>query len=317
MSGEPVIDVQGLGYQYGTRVALRDISFQIEPGEVFAFLGPNGSGKTTLFRLLSTLVPLQQGSVHVLGNCLAEQAEVIRHHLGIVFQSPSLDRKLTVAENIRCQAALYGLGGAELASRQREVLQQFGLVERINERVETLSGGLKRRVELAKSLIHRPELLLMDEPSTGLDPAARSDLWNYLRQLQNEYELTVVMTTHLLEEGDRADRIGILHQGELVAIDRPDALRGELGGDQITITCKQPQQLANRIEDQFGVKPHLMDGCLRLPQSENAGLWDLIKGELGSEIESMTWGKPTLEDVFINKTGHQFETSLADSEDQA
>lgn len=316
MNGHQVIDVQSLSYQYGARVALRDISFQIQAGEVFAFLGPNGSGKTTLFRVLSTLVPLQQGSVQVLGACLARQANAIRHRLGIVFQASSLDRKLTVAENIRCQAALYGLSGTELAGRQREVLQQLGLEGRADDRVETLSGGLKRRVELAKSLVHRPELLLLDEPTTGLDPAARSDLWNYLRHLQNEYGLTVVMTTHLLEEGDRADRIGILHEGDLVALDPPDVLRDELGGDQITITCGDPRQLKDRIEDQLGVSVHLVDGRLRLQPSENDSLWNLLKAEFQQQIDSMTWGKPTLEDVFIHKTGHQFQAATTDSEGQ-
>lgn len=315
MSGQQVIDVQGLGYRYATRVALRDISFQIQPGEVFAFLGPNGSGKTTLFRVLSTLLPLQQGTVQVLGNCLLEEPDLIRRQLGVVFQAPSLDRKLTVAENIRCQAALYGLSGNRLADRQQEVLEQLGLADRVEERVETLSGGLKRRVELAKSLVHHPQLLLLDEPSTGLDPAARSDLWNYLRFLQGEYGLTVVMTTHLLEEGDRADRIGILHRGDLVAIDRPATLRSELGGDQITIRCQQPQQLADQIENRFDVIPHLVDGCLRLPESAERGLWELVKTEFGEQIDSMTWGKPTLEDVFIHKTGHQFAMALVSDED--
>ncbi len=308
MSGQPVIEVQGLNFQYGSRVALRDVAFQVEPGEVFAFLGPNGSGKTTLFRLLSTLVPLQQGTARVLGDCLSAKPDAIRRRLGIVFQSPSLDRKLTVAENLRCQAALYGLRGRELAVRQQEVLLQLGLEARINDRVETLSGGLQRRVDLARSLLHRPELLLLDEPSTGLDPGARSDLWNYLRQLQGEYGLTVVMTTHLLSEGDRADRIGILHEGDLVALDQPEVLRRELGGDQVTITCSNPAQLKERIETRFGVSVHLMDGQLRVPPLQNESLWDLLQGEFQQQVESMTWGKPTLEDVFIHKTGQQFQS---------
>jgi ABC-2 type transport system ATP-binding protein len=317
MNGPSVIDVQQLSYHYSTRVALREVSFQIQAGEVFAFLGPNGSGKTTLFRVLSTLVPVQQGSVQVLGTCLVQQADAVRERLGVVFQASSLDRKLTVAENIRCQAALYGLSGAELATRQQEVLGQLGLEDRAADPVETLSGGLQRRVELAKSLVHRPELLLLDEPTTGLDPAARSDLWNYLRQLQDEYGLTVVMTTHLLEEGDRADRIGILHQGSLVGLDSPDALRSELGGDQITIRCSNPHELRDRIEAKLGLQAALVDGRLRLPQSDDDSLWDLLKGEFQQQIDSMTWGKPTLEDVFIQKTGHQFQAAVADSEDQA
>jgi ABC-2 type transport system ATP-binding protein len=315
MSAQPVIEVLDLNFRYGSRVALRDVTFQVEPGEVFAFLGPNGSGKTTLFRLLSTLVPLQDGTARVLGDCLAEKPDAIRKRLGIVFQSPSLDRKLTVAENLRCQGALYGLRGRELAVRQREVLLQLGLETRVKDRVETLSGGLQRRVDLARSLMHRPELLLLDEPSTGLDPGARSDFWNYLRQLQGEYGLTVVMTTHLLSEGDRADRIGILHEGDLVALDQPEALRRELGGDQVTITCREPVQLKEQLETRFGVSVHLMDGQLRVPPLENESLWDLLQGEFQQQVESMTWGKPTLEDVFIHKTGQQFQASSASREE--
>ena len=315
MSAQPVIEVLDLNFRYGSRVALRDVTFQVEPGEVFAFLGPNGSGKTTLFRLLSTLVPLQDGTARVLGDCLAEKPDAIRKRLGIVFQSPSLDRKLTVAENLRCQGALYGLRGRELAVRQREVLLQLGLEMRVKDRVETLSGGLQRRVDLARSLMHRPELLLLDEPSTGLDPGARSDFWNYLRQLQGEYGLTVVMTTHLLSEGDRADRIGILHEGDLVALDQPEALRRELGGDQVTITCREPVQLKEQLETRFGVSVHLMDGQLRVPPLENESLWDVLQGEFLQQVESMTWGKPTLEDVFIHKTGQQFQASSASREE--
>src|SRR6478736_2632006 len=193
------IGISGVGYAYGSRQALIDLSMEIRSGELFAVLGPNGGGKTTLFRLLSTLIPLQSGTVTVLGHDLAREPNAIRRSIGVVFQAPSLDRKLTVAENIRLQAALYGLAGRDLAKRLDELLDHFSLRDRANELTEKLSGGLRRRVELAKGMVHQPRLLLLDEPSTGLDPAARSDLWQYLRQLKTTQGTTIVLTTHYLD----------------------------------------------------------------------------------------------------------------------
>src|SRR5437773_2390269 len=187
------ISVAGVSYAYGPRQALADLSLEIQAGEIFAVLGPNGGGKTTLFRLLSTLIPLQAGSAAIFGHDLMREQQAIRRLMGVVFQAPSLDRKLTVAENIRLQAVLYGLRGAELSRRLDALLEQFALSDRANELTERLSGGLRRRVELAKGMIHQPRLLLLDEPSTGLDPAARSDLWQYLRHMHAEQGTTIVL----------------------------------------------------------------------------------------------------------------------------
>ena len=237
MVADTAVQIRDISHHYGSRQALAKLSFDVGRGEIFAMLGPNGGGKTTLFRVLSTLIPLQAGDVQMLGWNLAAQPREIQKRIGVVFQAPSLDRKLTVAENVRHQAALYGLAGHELANRQREMLEQLGLSDRARERTETLSGGLRRRVELAKGMIHRPQLLLLDEPSTGLDPGGRADLWAYLTRLRDQFGITVLLTTHLLEEAERADRIAILHRGKLVAMDTPDALRATVGGDSITIEC--------------------------------------------------------------------------------
>src|SRR5215471_7110436 len=191
MSNSPAIRVRGISHWYGQRQALSDVTFDIEPGEIFVFLGPNGGGKSTLFRLLSTLLPFEHGQAEVLGFDLRQQIAEIRARIGVVFQSPSVDRKLTVGENLMHQGHLYGIAGQELHERSRELLERFQLADRRRERVETLSGGLRRRVELAKGLLHRPRLLLLDEPSTGLDPAARSDMWDYLRQLREQEGVTV------------------------------------------------------------------------------------------------------------------------------
>jgi len=230
---------------------LSKVSFEVRSGEIFVFLGPNGGGKSTLFRLLSTLLPLQSGECEILGFSLRKQIAEIRERIGVVFQSPSVDRKLTVNENLLHQGHLYGLRGAELNQRRTAMLERFKLTDRVRDRVETLSGGLRRRVELAKGLLHRPRLLLLDEPSTGLDPAARSDMWGYLRELRDQEGVTVVLTTHLLEEADKADRIAILDRGQLVALDSPDALRSTLAAMQsrfkLAIRCVCPKAFARGL----------------------------------------------------------------------
>jgi len=304
------VEVDRLAFRYGQRLALDDVSLAVEPGEIFAFLGPNGGGKTTLFRLLSTLLPLQSGRVEILGLDLASQAETIRRRIGVVFQAASLDKKLTVAENVRCQGHLYGLSGSELRRRQEEMLGRLGLAERAGERCEKLSGGLRRRVELAKGMLHRPRLLLLDEPSTGLDPGARSDLWRYLREIRQADGVTVVLTTHLLEEAERADRIAILSAGKLVALDTPEALRATVGGDAITIQTTDPTGLSAAIGERFGCAPSVLEGSVRLEQPDGQQWIGPLMEAFGPRIDAITLGKPTLEDVFIDRTGHRFfETS--------
>ncbi len=301
------ISVTQVSHRYGQRLAVDNLSLEIGEGEVFAFLGPNGSGKTTLFRVLSTLIPLQLGEVAILGHDLQREVTAIRRQLGVVFQSPSLDKKLTVAENLHHQGRLYGLSSADLAARKSELLAAVGLTDRAKDLVETLSGGMRRRVELAKSMLHRPRLLLLDEPSTGLDPAARSDLWQYLRQLRERDVLTIVLTTHLLDEADRADRIAIMHEGHLAALDAPDALRAALGGDAITIQTDRPEQLSAAIAARFApAAPTVLDGAVRLEQPDGHQWIPRLVEAFPAEIQSITLGKPTLEDVFIARTGHRF-----------
>jgi ABC-2 type transport system ATP-binding protein len=305
------ISVEHVSHRYGSRTAVDDLSLEIAAGEVFAFLGPNGSGKTTLFRLLSTLIPMQTGAIAILGFDVARSSASVRRQMGVVFQSASLDKKLTVAENLRCQGRLYGLGRAELASRSAELLEAVGLEERARDRVETLSGGLRRRAELAKCLLHRPRLLLLDEPSTGLDPGARIDLWQYLLRLRERDGVTVVLTTHLLDEADRADRIAIMHQGRLAALGEPLALRREVGGDTITIQTERPGELAAAIAERFGVPTAQLDGSVRLEQAAGHEWVPRLVAAFPDDIQTITLGKPTLEDVFIARTGHRFLAAAA------
>ncbi|MBI2824858.1 MAG: ATP-binding cassette domain-containing protein [Planctomycetia bacterium] len=306
MVSAAAVVVSGLVYRYGQRLALDDVSLSIDQGEVFAFLGPNGGGKTTLFRLLSTLIPVQSGEIEILSLDAARQAHQVRRRIGVVFQAPSLDRKLTVAENLWQHARLYGLSGKVFQERRREMLLRFGLADRAGDLVETLSGGLRRRVELAKGLLHRPQLLLLDEPSTGLDPGARADLWEYLHRVRAEDGVTVVLTTHLLEEADKADRLAIMNAGRVVALDTPERLRSMVGGDTISIETPEPAALAASIRERFGREVTVVDGRVRFEQPDGPQWVARLATEFAGRIQSITVGKPTLEDVFIAKTGHRF-----------
>jgi ABC-2 type transport system ATP-binding protein len=299
------LDVQQVTHRYGDHQALDALSLEVMAGEIFALLGPNGSGKTTLFRLISTIARLQSGDIRVFGNSPKTDLMAVRSSIGIVFQAPSLDRKLTVLENIRCQAALYGLHGAALTARIDEVVQQLGIADRLKTVVEKLSGGLKRRVELAKGILHRPRLLLLDEPSTGLDPAARLDLWHALEQLRSQHQVTVLLTTHLLEEADKADRIAILHQGRTVAIGAPSHLRSELGSQVLSIqTNDQPAVLA-WLESR-SIVAQQFDNQIRVTGSRTVDLVAPLAEEFGSRTQSLTLGQPSLEDVFVARTGHRY-----------
>src|SRR5271156_808572 len=300
------IEARALGFRYGDREALSDVTFAIARGEIFGFLGPNGGGKTTLFKLLSTLAPIQTGSARMLGHDLAGVTIAVRRRLGVVFQHPSLDGKLTVGENLAAHGHLYGITGTRLRERSAAMLDRLGLTPRARDLVETLSGGLQRRGELAKALLHEPELLLLDEPSTGLDPAARREFFNYLAHLREHDGVTVVLTTHFMEEAERCDRIAILHDGKLVALAPPAELKSEVGGDVIVIRTDAPELLQRKILQRFKLKCNLVDGTIRIERLRGHELVRDLIDAFGDEVESVSFGKPTLEDVFVHLTGHQF-----------
>jgi ABC-2 type transport system ATP-binding protein len=300
------IQVEHLRHVYGTRVALDDVSFGVTRGEIFGLLGPNGGGKTTLFKILSTLMPATSGSASVFGNTLQRAPAAVRRHLGVVFQHPSLDDKLTVHENLTCHGYLYGMHGTRLRQRIETVLQRLGLTERAAERVEALSGGLRRRTELAKALLHEPPMLLLDEPSTGLDPGARRDFIQYLRELRDRDGVTIVLTTHYMDEAERCDRVAILHQGTLVSVATPAELKDRVGGDIVVVQTPEPQSLCEKIRQRFGCEPVVVDGTVRVERPRGHELVRDIVDAFGPEVTLVTYGKPTLEDVFIHLTGHRF-----------
>src|SRR4051794_7516678 len=254
------ISVDHLVHRYGDRTALDGVSFAVEESQIFGLLGPNGSGKTTLFRILSTLISPSGGDAHICGWSVTANAREVRKHIGVVFQEKSVDVKLTAAENLMHQGHLYGLRGAALKARISQMLDRVGLSDRANDKVETFSGGMLRRVEIAKGLMHRPAVLLLDEPTTGLDPGARIDLWQYLRILREEEGITVLVTTHLMEEAERCDRLAILSAGKVVGLDTPAGLKSAIGGDVVVLDASDPEGLKNKIEEKYRVSPTLMAG---------------------------------------------------------
>jgi ABC-2 type transport system ATP-binding protein len=305
-SSHAAVFIESLAYRYGDRTAIESLSLAVPAGEIFGFLGPNGSGKTTLFRILSTLIPQQAGRVEVLGMKLPEQREAVRQSIGVVFQSPSLDRHLTAEENLRHHGHLYGIRGAELSQRIAELLARFDLSDRAGERVERFSGGMRRRVELAKGLLHRPRLLLLDEPSTGLDPRARLELMQQLRQVQIHEKASVLMTTHLMEEAEQCDRLAIMDRGRLVACDTPAALMSQIGGDVITLSVREePQAVADCLRQNLSLSPTVADGAIRLEHRNGAELLPAILRAC-PDVQSISVGKPTLMDVFVRLTGRTF-----------
>lgn len=305
------VSIENVSHFYGKRQALADVSLSIDPGEIFVFLGPNGGGKSTLFRLLSTLMPLRHGSISIYGRTVTAHQHEVRQQIGVVFQMPSLDKKLTVQENIDQQAALYGVTGQTLKDRTNLLLDKLELTDRQNDVTEDLSGGLRRRVELAKGMLHSPKVLLLDEPSTGLDPAARQAMWRYLEFLRTDQGVTIVLTSHLLEEAEKADRIAILDQGRLVALDTPDALKNRIGGDTITIRTRQPQALIEKLKNELNLTASEVSDFVRLETEDGPGTIRTIMQMASDLIDAITLAKPSLEDVFIAMTGRQFTEEAA------
>jgi ABC-2 type transport system ATP-binding protein len=306
-SAASVISVQNLVHRYEERTALNGVSFDVRPAELFGLLGPNGSGKTTLFRILSTLMIPTAGHAVIMGCDAAQDPSSVRRQIGVVFQAQSVDKKLTAYENLWHQGHLYGLRGAALKQRVAETLARVGLADRAKERVEAFSGGMQRRVELAKGLLHHPGVLLLDEPTTGLDPGARRDLWQYLQILRDEEGVSVLVTTHLMEEAERCDRLAILSEGNLVAMGPPAELKSEIGGDVILLDAAiDASLLAEHIQARFGVETVVHGNQVRIERQAGHRLVpDLVEAFPG-EIQAISVSKPALEDVFIRRTGHKF-----------
>ena len=306
-SAPSVISIQNVVHRYENRTALNGVSFDVRPAELFGLLGPNGSGKTTLFRILSTLMIPTAGRAIIMGCDAAQEPARLRRQIGVVFQAQSVDAKLTAYENLWHQGHLYGLRGAALKRRIQEILSRVGLADRAKELVETFSGGMQRRIELAKGLLHHPAVLLLDEPTTGLDPGARRDLWQYLNILRDEEKVSVLVTTHLMEEAERCDRLALLNEGHVVALGTPAELRSEIGGDVVMLEAVHDAALlAQRLRERFHVETTVFGNQVRLErEGGHRFVTDAVEAFPG-EIQAISVSKPALEDVFIRRTGHKF-----------
>lgn len=302
---EAAVEVAELQHRYGERVALDRVSLRVGRGELFGLLGPNGGGKSTLFRILATLQRPSGGCAWVDGFDVCRQPDEVRRSLGVVFQHPSVDPLLTVEENVMHHGRLFGLGGSELRAAATRVLERLGLSERRGDRVGTLSGGMQRRTELAKVLVVGARVLLLDEPSTGLDPAARRDLMTFLRELRDADGVTIVLTTHDLGEAERCDRVAILDRGRLVALDAPETLRARVGGDILVVQTAVPERLRDGVRERFGLEGRIVDGDLRLERPRGHELVSALV-ETFPEIHAITFGKATLGDVFVHLTGQRW-----------
>lgn len=298
-----MIQVQDLTHRYADRAALSNVSFEVQKGEIFGLLGPNGGGKSTLFRILSTMMTPTEGKATLAGHDVVRESAAVRRLIGVVFQTQSLDKALTVEENLRAQGHLHGLSGAVLSERMNAAMEKLGLADRRKDLVDTLSGGLRRRVEIAKALLHRPQVLLMDEASTGLDPAARRDLSRHVESLRTNEGVTILLTSHILEEAERCDRLVLLHQGSIVAQGSPEQLRSRIGGDVVVLDSNDSTALAAGVEQRFGLKPTVKDGQVRVEiPNGHRFITEAVEAFPGA-IHSVGLHKPTLEDVFVRETG--------------
>ena len=278
---------------------------------MIAVLGPNGSGKSTLLRVLITALRPTRGRVEVAGFDVVQRHAEVRRALGVVFQKPALDPKMTVEENLRAMGLLYGVGWCEIKERIARALADMGLQDRRKDRVETLSGGLARKVELAKALLPQPGILIMDEPTTGLDPVARQEFWRLVEDLRSGGNLTVVTTTHLLDEAERCDRVAILHRGVLLACDRPENLQSKIGREILSMRGGDLESLREELRAEYQFDSHIVDGSLRLPLVEGVSL-DVLHRRFKDRIKSFTVSHPSLDDVFVHFTGEHLENEVGE-----
>ncbi len=300
------VKVEAISHKYGQRAALTEVSLSVPTRQVFGLLGPNGGGKTTLFRILSTLLTPTRGRALINGFDVAKNRAEVRKRIGVAFQSASLDKELTVMENLRCQGHLYGLRGRALSERIDGLLQRFKLADRANERAAHLSGGLQRRIDLVKAILHRPAVVLLDEPSTGLDPSARLELTDLLKEIRDCDGATVLLTTHMMDEADHCNQLAVLDQGRLVAVGTPEDLKSNVRGDVICITAKCPEQILAKIHLSFDGSAALVDQEIRIEVENGHQMIARLMESFPGQIEAVSLAKPTLEDAFVHLTGRHW-----------
>ena len=299
----PAIRVEGLRKRFGDVEAVRGVDFEVQPGETFGFLGPNGAGKSTTINVLCTLQQPSGGRAEVAGFDVVTQRDEVRREIGLVFQDMTLDTYLSATQNLRFHGQLYGVPSAQLEARMRQVLELVGLWDRRDREVSTFSGGMKRRLEIARGLLHSPRVLFLDEPTVGLDPQTRTSIWDYLDELRHQEDLTIFLTTHYMDEAEHCDRIAIMDAGQIVALDTPQALKAAIGTDRIRLETADDDAAAADVKRHFGLEATTMGGGLVLEVPDGARFVPRLLAELGAGVRSVSVTRPTLDDVFMAYTG--------------
>jgi ABC-2 type transport system ATP-binding protein len=307
----PAISVNGLVKSFGEVEAVRGVEFEVASGEVFGFLGPNGAGKTTTINMLCTLAKPTAGSATVAGHDVVRERDDVRRNIGLVFQDPTLDGYMTGAQNLRMHAELYGVQRDLVEPRMQQVLTMVGLWDRRDSVVGTYSGGMRRRLEIARGLMHSPRVLFLDEPTIGLDPQTRRSIWTYIRELKETEEITIFMTTHYMDEAEWCDRIAIMDHGEIVALDAPETLKAQVGTDRVTIHTDDNEAAIAALAEHFGVEATISEGAVMFGVPKGEEFVPRLFAELGVPIRAVNVSRPTLDDVFMSYTG----SSIRDAEE--
>jgi ABC-2 type transport system ATP-binding protein len=315
VSSAPAVEVDGLVKRFGGFTAVDEVSFAVQPGELFGFLGPNGAGKTTTISILCTLLRPSGGSARVAGHDVAREPAAVRSSIGLVFQEITLDDYLTGSENLKFHAVLYGCHPAQVRERAAPLLEMVGLTDRADQQVRFYSGGMKRRLEIARGLLHAPRVLFLDEPTIGLDPQTRVHIWDYVDTLRQREATTMFLTTHYMDEAERCDRIAIIDQGRIVAIDTPDALKASIGDDIVTVVTADDDAAQEQIARSLGVSGEKTDDGLRLRVPKGDEFVPSLF-EHGLDVRSVSVRRPSLDDVFLEYTGRDIRDAEAGANDQ-
>jgi ABC-2 type transport system ATP-binding protein len=307
----PAITVRGLVKNFGEVRAVRGVEFDVAAGEVFGFLGPNGAGKTTTINMLCTLAKPTSGEARVAGHDVVRERDEVRRNIGLVFQDPTLDGYLTASQNLKLHAELYGVQSDLVKPRMQQVMEMVGLWDRKDSVVGTFSGGMRRRLEIARGLMHSPRVLFLDEPTIGLDPQTRRSIWTYIRELKEREEITIFMTTHYMDEAEWCDRIAIMDHGQIVALDSPETLKAQIGKDRVTIQTDDDDAAIAALAEKFQLQARIAEGAVTFGVPAGEQFVPRLFAELGIAIRSVSVSRPTLDDVFMSYTG----TTIRDAEE--
>ncbi len=307
-----IVEVQDLVKQYGELTAVNGISFEVNEGELFGFLGPNGAGKTTTINILCTLLKPTEGAARINGMDVVANHNEVREQIGLVFQDPSLDDRLTARENLEFHAVIYQVPPHERKARMENVLRMVELYDRMNDRVETYSGGMKRRLEIARGLLHYPKVLFLDEPTIGLDPQTRSHIWTYMHELKKKHNITVFLTTHYMDEAENCDRIAVIDYGKIIALDTPENLKSMVGGDVVEIKTEDDALARQQLQERWKVEMVERGDCVCFEVPNGDEFIPTLIRELPVKILSVSLHRPTLDDVFLKLTGREIRREGAE-----